>query len=426
MKRVFYTIIPALAVCALGVSCNKEVLDNENEGVTIVRVSLDSDATKSFTDADGIKWEAGMQLKFADQSINIVSSPLTADQIGDDGYTADFSFPASLNSADRKGWFYSTTCHASYKSRVEFTLGSKDNLEFTQDEAGTMNGRHIFLHSGTGTVNIVKGETPELELSVIGSIFRVIPYTTAHQDEKILSVAFSSGDNIAGTVEYDRAAGTYKGASTYATTATKSMTVNLNTPFSLQGVTDRDSSKGIYFALPATETGKPLNGYKWVVRTDKAEYTFDASSSELAIGENVVKNIFLNLDKAAETRYPVVGLASTHFYASGLELPAAAGTNQDVWCRFSIDGEDTKDQYTIDLYKKSQLICISEENYNAGRFDEVVDWLTCSYYGANWKMTFTENTTGENRVAYVILSFPEDFKYVLPEVAPQKVIQLAQ
>lgn len=429
MKRVFYTIIPALAVCALGVSCNKEVLDNENEGVTIVRVSLDSDATKSFTDADGIKWEAGMTLKFADKSINIVSSPLTVEQIGNDGYTADFIFPASLNSADRQGWFYSTTCHASYKSRVEFTLGSKDNLEFTQDEAGIMNARHIFLHSGTGTVNIVKGETPELELSVIGSIFRVIPYTSAHQDEKILSVVFSSGDNIAGTVEYDRAAGTYKGASTYATTATKSMTVNLNTPFSLQGVTDRDSSNGIYFALPATETGKPLNGYKWVVKTDKAEYTFDAASSELAIGENVVKNIFLNLDKAAESRYPVVGLASTHFYASGLELPAAAGTNQDVWCRFSIDGVPATD-YTIGLYKKSQFICISEENYNAGRFDEVVDWLSCSYYGANWKMTFTENTTGEDRVAYVIFRFPEDEaeydRYIFPEVPPQKVIQLAR
>ena len=368
-----------------------------------------------------------MQLKFADASINIISSALTADQISDDGYTASFTFPSSLNSADRAGWFYSTTCHASYKSRVEFTLGTKDNLAFTQDEAGIMNTRHIFLHSGTGTVNIAKGQTPELALSVVGSIFRVIPYTSAHQDEQILSVTFSSQDYIAGTVEYDRAAGTYKGASTYPNTSTQSMTINLGTPFALEGVTDRNLSKGIYFALPATAVDAPLNGYKWVVKTDKAEYTFDASDSQLAIKENVVKNIFLNLDKAVESRYPVVGLASTHFYKSGLQLPASAGTNIDVWCRFSIDGKPATD-YTIGLYKKSKFFCVSEENYNVGNYEKVVDWLTCSYSGANWKMTYSENTTGEQRVAYVIHRFPEGAEYsnyIFPDVPIQKVIQKA-
>lgn len=426
MKRLFYTVLPALAVCVLGVSCNKEVI--ENEGEITVKVSLSEAATKSFTDAEGIKWEAGMQLKFADASINIISSALTADQISDDGYTASFTFPASLNSVDRAGWFYSTTCHASFKTRVEFTLGSKDNLAFTQDEAGIMNKRHIFLHSGTGTVNIAKGQTPELALSVVGSIFRVIPYTSAHQDEQILSVTFSSQDYIAGTVEYDRTAGTYKGASYYVDRRTQSMTINLGTPFALKGVTDRNLSKGIYFALPATVADAPLKGYKWVVKTDKAEYTFDASDSQLAIKENVVKNIFLNLDKAVESRYPVVGLAATHFYKSGLELPAAAGTDQNVWCRFSIDGVPATD-FSIGLYKQSKFFCVSEENYNAGNYEEVVDWLTCSYYGANWRMTYSENTTGKQRVAYVIHRFPEDAEYsnyIFPDVPTQKVIQKAK
>lgn len=429
MKRLFYTVLPALAVCVLGVSCNKEVIENENEGGRItVKVSLSEAAAKSFTDAEGIKWEAGMQLKFADANTIITSEALTLDQIGDDGYTANFTFPPSLNREDRVGWFYSTTCHPSYKTRVEFTLGSKDNLAFTQDEAGIMNTRHIFLHSGTGTVNIIaKGQIPELAMSVVGSIFRVIPYTSAHQDEKILSVTFSSQDYIAGTVEYDRAAGTYNGASYYADRRTQSMTINLETPFALEGVTDRNLSKGIYFALPATEKGAPLKGYKWVVNTDKAEYTFDASDSKLEIKENVVKNIFLNLDKAVESRYPVVGLYKTHFYKSGLQLPASAGTNIDVWCRFSIDGKPATD-YTIGLYKKSKFFCVSEENYNVGNYEKVVDWLTCSYSGANWKMTYSENTTGEQRVAYVIHRFPEGAEYsnyIFPDVPIQKVIQKA-
>lgn len=435
MKRLFYTVLPALAVCVLGVSCNKEVI--ENEGGITVKVSLSEAATKSFTDAEGIKWEAGMKLNFAYEKkttenkttlLNFTSDPLTAAQISDDGYTASFTFPASLNSENRVGWFYSTTCHPDYKTRVEFTLGSKDNLAFTQDEAGIMNERHIFLHSGTGTVNIIaNGQIPELAMSVIGSIFRVIPYTSVHQDEKILSVTFSSQDYIAGTVEYDRTAGTYKGASTYSTTRTKSMTINLGTPFALEGVTDRNLSKGIYFALPATEVGAPLKGYKWVVKTDKAEYTFDASDSQLEIKENVVKNIFLNLDKAVVSRYPVVGFALTRFYESGLELPASAGTNRNVWCRFSINGVPATD-YRIGLYKKSKFFCVSEENYNAGNYEEVVDWLTCSYYGDNWKMTYLENTTGEQRVAYVIHRFPEEAEYsnyIFPDVPTQKVIQKA-
>ena len=33
MKRLFYTVLPALAVCVLGVSCNKEVIENEGGGL---------------------------------------------------------------------------------------------------------------------------------------------------------------------------------------------------------------------------------------------------------------------------------------------------------------------------------------------------------------------------------------------------------
>lgn len=370
-----------------------------------------------------------MQLKFADANSDFktISSALTAAQISDDGYTASFTFPSSLNDDNRAGWFYSTTCHPDYKTRVEFTLGKKENLAFTQDEAGIMNKRHIFLHSGTRTVNIIaNGQIPELAMSVIGSIFRVIPYTSAHQKEKILSVTFSSKDYIAGTVAYDRKADTcaYQGASTFPTTSTQSMTINLGTPFALEGVTDRNLSKGIYFALPATEEGAPLKGYKWVVKTDKTEYTF-ASDSQLEIKENVVKNIFLNLDKAVESRY-VVSVGKTHFYKSGLQLPASEGVDRNVWCRFNIDGNPANKNSIV--YTESKFLCVSEENYNAGNHEKVVDWLTCSCDGDTWKMDYKENTTGKQRVAYVIHRFPEGAEYsnyIFPDVPTQKVIQKA-
>ncbi len=330
MKFKINKLIAVLAVASLGVACNKEQLQDEipssGNGTVQVVVSIDN-GTRSFSDAEGVKWEVGDQIKYAG-GVELTSKPLTDEQITDNGYKASFTFDKSLIAADRTGWFCSTKCHPDNYTEVEFTLGKDNGNLFTQAEAGQMNSRYLFLHSGTGVVNITKDVVPEVKMEIAGSIFRVIPYTTKYNDEKILSVKLSSNTELVGTVSYDRGAGTYKGVNDINWRSYNFVKANLGTPFSLEGITSAETSKGIYFAVAATPAGKPLNGYKYEVKTDKAKYVFDAMSTKLAVGNNVVKNVYLNLDKAtsrvegAGSNKPLTfsgGIGDTTIEAVGVE-----------------------------------------------------------------------------------------------------------
>lgn len=430
MKRYFNTMLPMLAVCLLGVSCEKEERNSNAEDTTVrVRVTLSAEDTKGFADESGLVWEAGNQIKFTGGGNTFESALLTEADIENNGYTAYFTF-SGLTDADRRGHIYTPSCLSTVTdaTRVEFTKGSATGNVFSQSEAGKMNPDYLFLHNGKTVAIIKKGETPEIKMEIPGSIFRVIPYSASNMDEKVLSVTMSSNTKFVGTVAYNRANATYTYVSASATTAANFIQVNLDTPFSLEGVTDAAKSKGIYFAVPATE-GTPLNGYQYVVKTDKAEYVFDAMDKTLQVGNNKVKNVFLNLDKGEMKAKKVVDYSTTHFYVNGLELDSKAQTSNAVWCRLSVDGIEQTD-FTLPLYKKTTFLCVSEENYNAGNWDEQVDWLSCSYWGANWQMTVTENTTGVSRTAYVKCIFPTDdpefADYIFPEPKVQKVIQSAK
>ena len=239
MKFNINKLIAVLAVASLGVACNKEQLQDEipssGNGTVQVVVSIDN-GTRSFSDAEGVKWEVGDQIKYAGE-VELTSEPLTDKQITDNGYKASFTFDKSLIEADRTGWFCSTKCHPTNYDEVEFTLGTDNGNLFTQAEAGQMNSRYLFLHSGTGVVNITKDVVPEVKMEIAGTIFRVIPYTTTYNDEQILSVKLSSNTNLVGTVAYDRGRQTYTGVTELkGGNGWKSynfVKANLGTPFSL-------------------------------------------------------------------------------------------------------------------------------------------------------------------------------------------------
>ena len=268
MKFNINKLIAVLAVASLGVACNKEQLQDEipssGNGTVQVVVSIDN-GTRSFSDAEGVKWEVGDQIKYAG-GVELTSKPLTAEQITDNGYKASFTFDASLIATNRTGWFCSTKCHPTNYTEVEFTLGTDNGNLFTQAEAGQMNSRYLFLHSGTKSVSITQGVVPEVKMEIAGTIFRVIPYTTKYNDEKILSVKLSSNTKLVGTVSYDRGGKTYTGVTELnGGNGWKSynfVKANLGTPFSLEGITSAETSKGIYFAVAATPEDKPLDGYK--------------------------------------------------------------------------------------------------------------------------------------------------------------------
>lgn len=303
MKKIFKMMMAVVAGFAALTACTNEPEEGvtptpENEYV-IVKVGM-SDATKgSLTDAEGIKWAVGDQIKYAG-GVELTSEALTAEDIEDDGYTANFKFPAALNEVNRTGWFSSTKNHPGNHNEVEFTLGNGSGNMYSQAKAGEMNNRYLFLHSGTGLINITKDETPEVVMDIAGGIFRFMPYTETYNDEAIeyVELAGKNANSIVGTVAYDRGAGTYKGANDINWQNKNFVQVTLDEPFALTNANSRENSKGIYMAIARTTETHPIEGYTITVKTDKATYTF-SSDDNLVVGENELRNVYLKLENGS-------------------------------------------------------------------------------------------------------------------------------
>ena len=361
--------------------------------------------------------------------MRLTSEPLTAEQITENGYKASFTFDKSLIAENITGWFYSTKCHPSNDTEVEFTLGTDNGNLFTQAEAGQMNSRYLFLHSGTVEVNITKDVVPEVKMEIAGSIFRVIPYTTKYNDEKILSVKLSSKTNLVGTVSYDRGGKTktYTGVTELnGGNGWKSynfVKANLDTPFSLEGITSAQTSKGIYFAVAATPAGKPLDGYKYEVETDKANYVFDAMIEKLAVRNNFVKNVYLNLDKATSRVEGETGLLKYDGALTLNTIPAAGASNLDAGYWQAYTSTDEGSPWTKRINAENAAFYSSVQfSYADATTGKPVDWISV-VYGAgdlcHWMVTAKENT-GKERSVKVTATYSDVKGYKIIEGSKTK------
>ena len=426
MKKLNYYLGAALSVVLCAASCQKEnelAPSQKNEKISVI-VSL-GDQTKGFSDTKGVTWEVGDQIKFADDGgVKFTSAELTSEQIFDNGHTAKFTFDASLIAADRTGWFCSTKCHPTNATEVEFTLGADNGNVFIQDEAGEMNKRYLFLHSGTGLVSIKAGVKPTITMDVAGTILRVLPYTSKYNDEKVLSVKFESNDKVVGTVGYDRGKGTYKSVTDVNWKLYNFVQANLGTAFSLEGVTSAETSKGIYMAIPATKADAPLNGYKYTVETDKATYIFDAMDKTMAVGNNVVKNVYLNLDKGVKAK----GYLK---YDGALTLsivPADGFKDQDAgyWkAMVSTDGNIYEDRLNAE---NSAFYSDVQFTYTDPSTGASVDWISVKYGGSDlchWLVTAKENT-GEERKVKITATFSNVGDYAIETGSKTKELTLTQ
>lgn len=426
MKFNINKLLAVLAVASLGVACNKEQLQDEipssGNGTVQVVVSIDN-GTRSFSDAEGVKWEVGDQIKFA-SGVRLTSEPLTAEQITENGYKASFKFDASLIAENRTGWFYSTKCHPTNDTEVEFTLGTDNGNLFTQAEAGQMNSRYLFLHSGTKSVSITKDVVPEVKMEIAGTIFRVIPYTTKYNGEQILSVKLSSNTKLVGTVSYDRGAGTYRGVNDINYKSYDFVKANLGTPFSLNGITSAETSKGIYFAVAATPEDKPLDGYKYEVKTDKANYVFDAmTENKLAVGNNFVKNVYLNLDKATSRVEGETGLLKYDGALTLTTIPAAGASNLDAGYWQAYTSTDEGSPWTKRINAENAAFYSSVQfSYADATTGIPVDWISV-VYGAgdlcHWMVTAKENT-GKERSVKVTATYSDVKGYKIIEGSKTK------
>lgn len=334
MKKIFKMMMAVVAGFAALTACTNEpeegVTPDNTQEYCIVKVGMSKATKGSLTDAEGIKWEVGDQIKYAG-GVELTSEALTAEDIEDDGYTANFKFAASLNEVDRTGWFVSTKCHPSNYNEVEFTLGTEGCNVYSQAVAGEMNSRYLFLHSGTGLVNITQGEVPVVNMDIAGAIFRIMPYTETYSNEVVKSVELTSnnGKHIVGTVAYDRGGGTYTSANEVAGSGWRAypfVRIRLDEPFALTNANSRENSKGIYMAIARTTETHPIEGYTITVKTDKATYTF-SSDDNLVVGENELRNVYLKLENGS--RVDNSAPKGTLKYNSGIN---ASQTVPDTGC----------------------------------------------------------------------------------------------
>lgn len=439
MKKFNSILVAAMGMAALAVSCKQEGLEPvaPEEGQTIkVEVSLGETLKGTFTDREGLRWEVGDVLWCWDWNTNVKfeSEALTAEDLSEDGTTASFTFPKELISVDREIVFVSPNNHPYNKMEVTYSMNDDVNLcpefnSFTQDEAGSINKRRLFLHNGNALITNAKGNVPKVKMAICGTIVRVMPYTTTHNDEKVLSVQLNTkaGTNLIGTVVYDRKNGTYESATKKNYAAYNNIKATLKTPFSLDGVTSKESSKGIYLPIPATAEGESFEGYQVTVETDKGVYLF-LTDKALTVSENAVKNIYLNLEKGSTGLLRYIGNIGETY---DIVVPSTSNANMDLgfWKAqvLSSNGsfwEDKLGQENKAFYDNVVFECKDAVT------GEPVDWVSVTY-GADdcchWMANIKENA-GEERSAIITGTFSNVDGYALENgyrTVSRKLVQKA-
>lgn len=439
MKKFNSILVAAMGMAALAVSCKQEGLEPvaPEEGQTIkVEVSLGETLKGTFTDREGLRWEVGDVLWCWDWNTNVKfeSEALTAEDLSEDGTTASFTFPKELISVDREIVFVSPNNHPDNKMEVTYSMNDDVNLcpefnSFTQDEAGSINKRRLFLHNGNALITNAKGNVPKVKMAICGTIVRVMPYTTTHNDEKVLSVQLNTkaGTNLIGTVVYDRKNGTYESATKKNYAAYNNIKATLKTPFSLDGVTSKESSKGIYLPIPATAEGESFEGYQVTVETDKGVYLF-LTDKALTVSENAVKNIYLNLEKGSTGLLRYIGNIGETY---DIVVPSTSNANMDLgfWKAqvLSSNGsfwEDKLGQENKAFYDNVVFECKDAVT------GEPVDWVSVTY-GADdcchWMANIKENA-GEERSAIITGTFSNVDGYALENgyrTVSRKLVQKA-
>lgn len=434
MKKFNSILVAAMGMAALTVSCKQEGLEPvaPEEGQTIkVEVSLGETLKGTFTDREGLRWEVGDQLRcfYNNAGEPVVSEQLKSTDISPDGSVASFKFHSSVISQDRMVAFVYPNNHPSvgYPKEVEFTLGNADNSSFTQENAGELTKRRLFLHSGLSLIPVKEGVEPKVKMDICGSIFRILPYTSTYSDEKVLSVTLSSKTNIVGTVEYDRANGTYKNVSEKNYASKNSTTVQLTNPLSLEGVTSAETSKGLYLPIPASGSAA-YDGYKYEVRTDKAIYTFDAMDKKLTVSENAIKNVYLNLDKATK-RTAEEGFIKYIGEFYGLLIGKDEVKNKDLGWWKALVSSDGKDPWTDRLnaenaaFYKPVFTCIDKAT------GEPATWISVRYFEGgdycHWHADVEKNV-GEQRSAEITATFSDVGNYKVLDEFKTKTITVTQ
>lgn len=460
----------AAAIFALGAitSCSKDVeptdpieTPDDPAKPTVVSyevvATIGDDATRAaLNDGESLKWVDGDNVVAwymgADGSASYaLREQQTIASIAEDG-RGTFNFAAMPQGG--KAWL-AVGSNAGYDGcsakKVEFNY----NAAQSQAAAGAINPEYLRLVSNRLDVPVVEeGQSVvvfEAQFDIVGTILRFLPYsaTGAYAAEQIKSVELVSVDNpIAGggsaiARNYADFWETEQGYKWHTTDAavfadeavifwdatSKSIVTTLTTPLSLDGLTSANTpGNGIYMCVPPVSVG----GYKYVVTTDKAKYTFDASETAYKFEDNTLKNVLLDIEKA--TRLDLDAVKGELQYLGDLnaaiqKISCDGTTDKDggYWYAQTRDtGADWVTREGIEyahFYTGVEFECIDNAT------GEAADWLTVSYRtdgNTHWFMNVQPNTNIEERSATVTATFPDVDGYIVTEACRTKSITVTQ
>ena len=454
MKKIFKMMFAVVAGVAALTACTNEPEENitpdATQGIT-VKAQLGEATRAILADGESIKWEANDQVTawYIDEADNYSyeqREEATA-TVSEDGYTATLNYTSiPVGSTLWLAYNSNTGYNGCSARKVEFNYTSNQ----TQAAAGAMNKDYLRLVGEQTDVTEGEGEYTA-NMNIVGTIMRYLIYSAegTYAAEQVKKVELISSDKaLAGGGEaiaynfaeyYDSENG-YKYWANDAGTAfsdectifwdatSKSITTTLQAPMALSA-TDAASSKGIYMTVPALSIG----GYKYVVTTDVAIYTFDASTTPVVFANNTLKNVKLDVEKAT-SRVEISAIKGELQYTGDLNAASLLISHEGVtdkdggyWYAQTRDtGADwvTKEgAANAHYYTGVAFECID----NATGLE--ADWLTVSYRtdgNTHWFMTVQPNESEEQRSATVTATFPDVDGYLVTEACKTKSVTVTQ
>lgn len=438
MKKIFNIAFAAAAMSALAVSCQTENLEpqtpQEEAGKTITINASLSDVTKAaFSDGDGLKWEEGDKVQYcgAVQGID-VSAGIDADN----SYNATFSISNLPSSGSL--WLLYNSDNQMY-NKQEFR---KFFTDIVQTNAGTINKDYIQLLSEKIDLSSASADgIINTKMKIVGTLARFLVYsrTGKYASENVQSVELiaSDGTQISGkdggligynleTEKYIQNSDGEQGDDcvVYYWQNSNIIRTTLTNSLPLDGLTEATQNTGIYMPLPPVT----ISGYKYIVTTDKATYTFDASSTSCTFKENIVKNVPLNLENSKVTRVAHDAIKGELKYVGNLDafkntiIPAAGyvnfdpgsywyaqvqNTGSDVW---STRENRTEAEYDGTPFYSDVNFKVTDENGNE------ITWLRVTYKpnDTHWLINADAND-GAERKAIVTATFDSVDGYIIQD-----------
>ena len=428
MKKIFKYAFAVVASVAALAACTNEpeegiTPDAENKSLTVV-ASIGNANRTTFTDNEGLKWSKGD---------NLIALFATGNQTAalaeeEECFVGTFNFN-NIPAGDV--WFVKGINGGANVQKQEFLF----KHELTQPTLGAINPEYIKLKSNTTAVTGEEGETIDVQMGIVGTMMRYIVYsgTGAYSSEKIQMVKLQTNEKISNSgavIGYNFVEGKYHQDTSstlgdeckvfYAADFNYILT-NITTPEAIEATNAEEAAgKSVYMPVPPVS----VSGYKYIVVTDKATYTFDASSKATKFNENELKNILLDLEKASERRTTKVVTFEAGIGDIAIEGEAASN-KQLGYIFFNVDGAKAVDfagnsHNEQAIYGSAQFF-LTVWGSGAAEAGTPVDWVNI-YYGKDsygkinseyWFMDIEENNTGATREAmvYCRITLPDGYEF---------------